>query len=289
MKKLLISVSILILSTTDILANVVSNWSNKVIECDLQAAINGGWAREASVWKRGATNRDWTNDPLPASTDMVNSSLGIRNGRNNQNLRVVDCMFCGLVNRRAGGAVTPGLGFDNGDIVRPNGEPAGQGWICDRPGTATIGRWRRESESSWGGVQTGIRPEYADLEVAVIAVDEATTTYKIPDTTGTAVVTHQVGGGTNMPQTITSADLQSLRQRVDSAGDSRAYRHADGTFNWLRLGVNLGGAAIVGTAAGVLTNRLVASSQINKGQENIQCVYGGGGQATAYGATFMVQ
>ena len=90
-----------------------------------------------------------------------------------------------------------------------------------------------------------------------------------------------------IPQSI--VDLVALRRAVDNAGDSRAYRHADGTFNWLRLGVNLGGAAIVGTAAGVLTNRLVANSQINKGQESIQCIYGGGGKTTAYGTTFMIE
>ena len=94
---------------------------------------------------------------------------------------------------------------------------------------------------------------------------------------------------TQVPAANPLARAQELRGELDALGDPTRWQTLDGNFNWVRLGTMALGGAIVGTAAGVLTNRLVANSQINRGQENIQCVFGGGTQTVTFGTTFMVQ
>jgi len=91
------------------------------------------------------------------------------------------------------------------------------------------------------------------------------------------------------PPTDYLGPARELRARLDDLGDPTRWRTVEGGINWTRIGTMAVGGAIVGTAAGVLTNRLVANSQINRGQENIQCVFGGGAQTVPFGTTFMVQ
>jgi hypothetical protein len=70
--------------------------------------------------------------------------------------------------------------------------------------------------------------------------------------------------------------------------DADGWRSAEGGFNTTRLLADAAGGAVIGTAAGVLTNVLMKKSQLKSGYESVQCVYGNAG-AAAFGEQFIVQ
>jgi hypothetical protein len=87
-----------------------------------------------------------------------------------------------------------------------------------------------------------------------------------------------------------SENLSELRAKVDSLGEPSGWKDADGAFNWLRLGLDALGGAVVGTTAGILTNSLIKKSQLESGYENIMCSFGAGGASNAaYGEVFIVR
>jgi hypothetical protein len=61
----------------------------------------------------------------------------------------------------------------------------------------------------------------------------------------------------------------------------------DGEFNGMRLGLDIGGGALVGTGAGVATNLLIKRSQIEKGFASFVCSFPGG--TAGWGETFIVR
>ena len=83
-------------------------------------------------------------------------------------------------------------------------------------------------------------------------------------------------------------EVTRLHGQIQRLGDPSGWRTQDGNFNWLRLGLNVAGGAVVGTAAGVLTNTAIRNRQLREGHENIQCTFGAGGLAT-FGETFIVR
>jgi hypothetical protein len=61
----------------------------------------------------------------------------------------------------------------------------------------------------------------------------------------------------------------------------------DGGFNGMRLGLDIGGGALVGTSAGVATNVLLKKAQIEKGFSSFMCTFPGGN--AGWGETFIVR
>jgi hypothetical protein len=61
----------------------------------------------------------------------------------------------------------------------------------------------------------------------------------------------------------------------------------DGGFNWVRLGADAAGGAILSTGAGLLTNTLIKNSQLSKGYESLRCE--SGGISAKYGETLFVR
>jgi hypothetical protein len=83
-------------------------------------------------------------------------------------------------------------------------------------------------------------------------------------------------------------NIDGLRRKLEDLGKPQGWRTAEGNFNWLRLGLNVGVGAAAGTAAGVLTNQAIRTRQLKSGYENIQCSFSMGGTAV-FGETFIVR
>jgi hypothetical protein len=75
---------------------------------------------------------------------------------------------------------------------------------------------------------------------------------------------------------------------IEKNFDLNGWTGKDGGFNWLRLGLDAAGGAIVGTGAGILTNVLIKNSQLKSGYESVQCMSATGTTAE-YGETFIVR
>jgi len=71
--------------------------------------------------------------------------------------------------------------------------------------------------------------------------------------------------------------------------NASGWRSTKGDFNWKRLGIDMGGATIVGAGAGVLTNIIMKNSQLKSGYGSIECVYGSPQTTVAYGTSFVVR
>jgi len=82
--------------------------------------------------------------------------------------------------------------------------------------------------------------------------------------------------------------VEELSGQIQRLGDPSGWRTAGGDFNWLRLGLNVAGGAVVGTAAGVLTNNVIRNRQLRDGYENIRC-HSGTGNVVTFGETFVVR
>jgi hypothetical protein len=81
--------------------------------------------------------------------------------------------------------------------------------------------------------------------------------------------------------------MAALWKSLPKAGPD-GWRDKDGNFNQTRLLADAAGGAVVGAAAGILTNIAMKKAQLKKGYESIQCVYGTAGHA-AFGEQFIVQ
>jgi hypothetical protein len=78
------------------------------------------------------------------------------------------------------------------------------------------------------------------------------------------------------------AKIEALNNKFTADG----WKDKNGNFNWARLGVDAAAGTVMGVTSGVLTNSLMKKSQLKKGHESIQCIYGQSGSA-AYGETFV--
>ena len=69
--------------------------------------------------------------------------------------------------------------------------------------------------------------------------------------------------------------------------DASVWRNADGKFNTARLASDATAGVILGTAGGLISNKLIKKNQVKKGFEGIGCYVGG--QAVAeFGDEFTV-
>jgi hypothetical protein len=80
-------------------------------------------------------------------------------------------------------------------------------------------------------------------------------------------------------------EISALNRKFTADG----WKDKNGNFNWARLGVDVAAGTVVGAGAGILTHSLVKKSQLKKGYESIQCVYGGGNATAAYDEMFIVR
>jgi hypothetical protein len=78
-------------------------------------------------------------------------------------------------------------------------------------------------------------------------------------------------------------------QALDNQFKADGWKNADGNFNWARFGVDAAAGTVVGAGTGILTNYLIKNSQLKKGYESIQCVYGAPSTTSSYGESFIVR
>jgi hypothetical protein len=83
------------------------------------------------------------------------------------------------------------------------------------------------------------------------------------------------------------AEIQKI-EKDDKFFNLSGWTNKEGKFNWMRLGIDAAGAAVIGTTAGVLTNSLMKKSQLESGYKSLQCTYGQSGSAS-YGETFILR
>ncbi len=79
----------------------------------------------------------------------------------------------------------------------------------------------------------------------------------------------------------------SILNAFDAATKESVWRNKDGKFNTARLASDATAGVILGTAGGLISNKLIKKNQVKKGFENIGC-YVGGQQIAEYGDEFTV-
>ena len=79
----------------------------------------------------------------------------------------------------------------------------------------------------------------------------------------------------------------SLLNAFDAATKESVWKDKDGKFNTARLASDTAAGVILGTAGGLISNKLIKKSQVKKGFENIGC-YVAGQEVAAYGDEFTV-
>lgn len=81
-----------------------------------------------------------------------------------------------------------------------------------------------------------------------------------------------------------AARIAALRKQIDeldtqitsfSDKNKTVWRDADGNFNTARLATDSAAGVVLGTAGGLVTNKIIKKNQIKKGFEDIQCTVGG--------------
>lgn len=79
----------------------------------------------------------------------------------------------------------------------------------------------------------------------------------------------------------------SILNAFDASSKESVWRNKDGKFNTARLASDATAGVILGTAGGLISNKLIKKNQVKKGFENIGC-YVGGQQIAEYGDEFTV-
>ena len=79
----------------------------------------------------------------------------------------------------------------------------------------------------------------------------------------------------------------SVLSGLEDTLDVSVWKNADGKFNTARLASDATAGVVLGTAGGLISNRLIKKNQIKKGFDGISC-YVGGQIVADYGDQFTV-